>query len=423
MSKCGGPIRVARNLGLPFLFLATSASSLAQVKVTVVREVYEQNHQLNQKKVGAAFRVKNHGSVPITWTQVRLSAIDARGKVVASKNLRMPDFQSSAGLTRNMLLPSYQSRMVTLTLSMPLKIAHRTTRVEILDARPFNYRSNLSDPQSLLAFIFMSKTKDVEAALRANPGLKNVRTSQGLTPTLMAVLQDDIEMVKRLEKLSGPVSHVTRLGQNALHFAAMGRPEMVRYVASKGVRPQLTSESRRSCLEYAVERGNVATLEPLVRAGANIDSRNSEGFSALLISVLQFQPALFKELRRLGASPKTFDREGRGPVALAVSLGSLAMGPHVLSMGGQVNEQDPVTGRTPLHIAVISHRREAAQWLIQRRAKFDVRDRLGRRPEDYIADFQYQIEATQWRAYFQRARKNRKVAFPSQTEFVKKQVP
>lgn len=79
-------------------------------------------------------------------------------------------------------------------------------------------------------------------------------------------------------------------------------------------------ENRRSGLHYAAGAGSAETAALLVAAGANVDLRDSEGFTPLHLAVGYSHTPLVSLLLDAGADPEARDAQGRDVVGLVASL-------------------------------------------------------------------------------------------------------
>lgn len=108
----------------------------------------------------------------------------------------------------------------------------------------------------------------------------------------------------------------------------------------------------------------VHILDSLVRAGANVDSRDKRNRTPLFYAAKEDEAGAVKALLAAGASPDLRDDDGRGPLHIAVLrpagavLGALIAGGASAGAGGE-------KGITPLHAACESDTRGTVEALLR----------------------------------------------------------
>ena len=92
-----------------------------------------------------------------------------------------------------------------------------------------------------------------------------------------------LDITKWLVEQGHDVNMINKYEGTALG-AASRRPEIVRYLLSKGANPNLTKEGGWTPLMYAANNGNVESLQLLLDAGADLTIVNSRGWNALQVA-------------------------------------------------------------------------------------------------------------------------------------------
>jgi ankyrin repeat protein len=131
-------------------------------------------------------------------------------------------------------------------------------------------------------------------------------------------------------------------------------------------------------LVEAVSHGNLAIARALLGAGADPNSRDSDGESALIYAAFDNRADLAALLLSYRANVNAL-WGGSAALDFAVSRGSLAAAQLLIDAGSDVRRIYP-SGRTPLHLAALSHHTEMAGLLIDRGADIDAPDISGSTP-------------------------------------------
>lgn len=84
-------------------------------------------------------------------------------------------------------------------------------------------------------------------------------------------------------------------------------------------------------LRLAAKMGHTALIQTLVRAGADLESSDVNGFTALLTAVYYKQTEAAQTLLSLGSDPGKVSKLGAGPLRLAISTGNETLQKHLLN--------------------------------------------------------------------------------------------
>jgi hypothetical protein len=125
-------------------------------------------------------------------------------------------------------------------------------------------------------------------------------------------------------------------------------------------------------------------VEELIRGGANVNARLSEGMRPLHHAVMGGKPGIVEALLRNGADVNAKDRSGWTPLHVAANNNHGELVQMLVSAGANVNAGDS-SARTPLHAAASPSGREAAERLLAAGADPNARDRDGRTPLEELA--------------------------------------
>lgn len=116
--------------------------------------------------------------------------------------------------------------------------------------------------------------------------------------------------------------------------------------------PALEALNPGAALRQAAMHADVERVRRILAAGADVNSRNRMGVTALFFAADTRNPALIELLISAGADVNSADRDGWTPLMLAARVGDAAATRILLKYGARVNATD-WQGMTPLHLAVL----------------------------------------------------------------------
>ena len=117
----------------------------------------------------------------------------------------------------------------------------------------------------------------------------------------------------------------------------------------------------------AASKGDTATVERLLKSGADVNAQQADGATALQWAAYRGDVKLTERLLKAGAKPGLGNRNGATPMWLAASHGDAAVIQVLLKGGADANEQLPL-GRRPLMLAARSGSVGAVRALLDRGA-------------------------------------------------------
>ncbi len=199
--------------------------------------------------------------------------------------------------------------------------------------------------QEIFEVIRAGKKARLEALLAADPALVNVRNEQGHSPVLIAQYHHKQDLVAVL-LAAGPVLDVfdaasvgrtdrvaalleadatlvnaySRDGFFPLGLAAFfGHPETVRLLLARGadVTQVARNPMRIQAVHAAVAGGSFEAVKLVVEAGAPVNAKQQEGWTALHEAVRQENVELTRYFLAHGADPKLQNDAGKSAIGLA----------------------------------------------------------------------------------------------------------
>jgi ankyrin repeat protein len=135
-------------------------------------------------------------------------------------------------------------------------------------------------------------------------------------------------------------------------------------------------QSNNQELIHSVTVGRLDKVSMLLKSGANANSVNSDGYSALHLASLFGNVKIVECLLQAGADVKAVDKLKRSPLHLACESGDENTVLKLIDSGAEVNALC-TEGWTPLHIAVIYGNCSAARMLIQHQIDLNMGDDQG----------------------------------------------
>ncbi len=105
-----------------------------------------------------------------------------------------------------------------------------------------------------------------------------------LAELLLAEVQmdsPDIQFIQDLIYVGCPIDAKNKLGQRALHFAACGKLEVVKFLVSNGAQVDVGDNWGRTALHVAAHWGQLEIVEYLISLGTDINVISNNGHTAM----------------------------------------------------------------------------------------------------------------------------------------------
>ena len=151
------------------------------------------------------------------------------------------------------------------------------------------------------------------------------------------VTPDEWERVSRPADRLGP-RRLSAADAQLLEAARAGRWAMVLELVNKGgADPEATDLRRTSVLVLAAHESQLEVVRSLLRAGADINRRGDDGFTALAAAAFRGHAHLVTQLLKAGADAAAWTVTGQGALHLAALAGHTAVVQRLLGQGVPVD--------------------------------------------------------------------------------------
>lgn len=200
----------------------------------------------------------------------------------------------------------------------------------------------------------------------------------GAPPLLMAVTRGDARTVSVLLDHRADPDALGPDGETALARAAvLGATDAARVLIERGARVGVRfARINQTPLHSAATRGFVPMIQLLLENGAEVDARDSAGFTPLINAAEQGRTLAIRALVVAGANVNAANSVRHTPLWLSASRGHLDSVAYLLQHGA-----DPALaaadGQTPLHIAAFNARPATVRVLLEKRPSLNELSRLG----------------------------------------------
>lgn len=175
--------------------------------------------------------------------------------------------------------------------------------------------------------------------------------------------------------------NMTRNGHSVLHWAAhRGRPDLVKYLLSKGVNVNEVNGAGESPIFIAASKDRLDVARILIEDGAKVEQENIDGWRPLHAAAHRGHLRIVELLVEEGnVNVNSKMKNGNTALYLACERGRPAIVKYLLNNGARANESNE-KGESPLYIAVKNDRFDAAKILIENGADVEQETDEGLRP-------------------------------------------
>jgi ankyrin repeat protein len=159
--------------------------------------------------------------------------------------------------------------------------------------------------------------------------------------------------------------------------AMKGDIETVKKLIKQGAQVNTAQGDGMTALHWAAERGDLAMANALLAAHANVKSTTRIGdYTPLHIAARNGNPAIVVALLKAGDDPKSATMSGSTPLHLAAASGSAESINALLDHGADANAREAAWGQTPLVFAAEYDRPAAITALLKHGADPSIRTNM-----------------------------------------------
>jgi ankyrin repeat protein len=167
-------------------------------------------------------------------------------------------------------------------------------------------------------------------------------------------------------------------------FAALAAPQAVPATTASVALP--SPERRQQLLFDAARLGRIDMIDPLVKAGADINAYDDRGFTPVILASYNGQAATVDALIAKGANACRPDRDQGNTAQMGVAFkGEDAIAARLLKAGCDVNARNNA-GQTALMMASLFNRTRQVEMLLAAGADRTIKDGAGRSASSVAAD-------------------------------------
>lgn len=257
-----------------------------------------------------------------------------------------------------------------------------------------------SGPQSLVDLVRSGQREAVLAAITSPAVDVNVPAPDGSTALLWATYKVDHEMVGALLKRGAKANVANHYDDYPITEAVkLGDVELVRMLLAAGADPDSPDQDGQTALMLASSIGSLPIAQMLIKRGAHVNAVETfRGQTALMWAAAQNHPDIVDLLVKHGADakrrakyddwpremtsePRAQFRDGGGLTALlyATRAGCYRCAVAIVKAGADVNQPNP-DGVTPLINAIDNRAYDIAMFLLDKGANPGAWDMYGRTP-------------------------------------------
>ncbi|XP_031417020.1 fibronectin type 3 and ankyrin repeat domains protein 1 [Clupea harengus] len=169
--------------------------------------------------------------------------------------------------------------------------------------------------------VLMNDEEELSRVLQSRMVNVNVPDRLGFTPVMVAAMRGSLSLVHILLQHGADVNMTNGSGKNSLMLACFcGHLEVVRYLRNCGVPWSCMDRVGCTALHWATDGGHLPVLQHLLQDGCKVDVRDrvSNWTPLMRVSAVSGDAEMAALLIRAGADVNVKDRDGKTPLMVAV---------------------------------------------------------------------------------------------------------
>jgi len=163
-----------------------------------------------------------------------------------------------------------------------------------------------------------------------------------------------------------------------------GDRDILRSLASDREHINTPQPDGTTALHWAVRRDDVAAVDALIAAGADVKAQNRYGVTPINLAATNGNPAIIGKLLAAGVDPNSANPSGETALMTAARSGKVPAVTLLLDKGANVNAKDTVHAQTALMWAVLENHTDVVKLLIARGADVNAHTNVTMPKGEYV---------------------------------------
>jgi len=160
----------------------------------------------------------------------------------------------------------------------------------------------------------------------------------------------------------------------------LGDVNKLKLMEARGANMNSADYDGRTALHVAASQGKQTIIKWLLERGASVHARDYNNDTPLMCAVKAGQEACVRILSLCGGNHGMNNTELGDYLVHASGLGQLTRVKCLITAGASSNIQNSVNGNTPLHAAIEANHAEMCKLLVEHGAKLDTKNKYGHTP-------------------------------------------
>jgi ankyrin repeat protein len=249
-----------------------------------------------------------------------------------------------------------------------------------------------NDTESALHLAIGSARFDVMCfLLEQGADINGSNAERGFSPLQLAILRQNLQIVKYLIERDADVNLRTRDGWNmtAVHLATIsGNLEILDCLIEAGANLNALDRNGSTALHWAVANDNTALALNLVERGADENTLGFKRTTHLHLSVIKNNVNCAKQFVKFNANINYQGPNNTTALSIAIEQGKIHMVNILMENGATINLRDN-SGNTALHVAVAKGDPGLVYYLIDRGADINIPNNRRNTPLHWILFFRH----------------------------------